>query len=62
MLYPRTYRALLAAGHSPAKAMDLIANAMCGDRPSLIWIKGIARMRPARVRVLADELRERANA
>ena len=37
--YPRIYRLLKRAGHDPAKAIELLLDAMRGDEWALRWIK-----------------------
>lgn len=42
--YRRVYALLVAQGHSPSKAIEIILNAMRGDEFSLLWIKSFRRL------------------
>ena len=42
--YPRLYRALVAQGHDPAKAIEILLDAKRGDAHALNWLRVIARM------------------
>lgn len=43
-LYPRVYRLLVGHGHSPAKAIEIILEAMRGDELALEWIRFMRRL------------------
>jgi len=43
--YPRAYRALKNAGHSPMKAAEILLDASRGNERALLWIKIIRRWR-----------------
>ena len=44
MKYPRIYKLLKLAGHSPAKAIEILIEAKRGDLHALKWIKMIVKM------------------
>lgn len=46
MAYPRIYAMLKACGHSPAKAAEIILDAMRGNEHALLWIKTVRATRP----------------
>lgn len=43
-LYPRVYRLLMRNGHSSAKAIEIILEAMRGDESALEWIRFMRRL------------------
>lgn len=43
--YPRTYAMLKRAGHSPAKAVEIIIDAQRGDKHALMWVRILLKYR-----------------
>lgn len=47
MRHRRVYEMLKRAGHSPAKAIEILVDARRGNRHAVDWVRAIFRIRPA---------------